>query len=34
MIQNGVQSCGFQLRDVEDWVNCVEMVQKLQGDRI
>jgi hypothetical protein len=32
MIQNGVQSCRFQLGDVEDWVNGTEMVQKLQGD--
>jgi hypothetical protein len=32
MIQDSVRSCGFQLGDMEDWVNCMEMVQKLQGD--
>ena len=31
-VWNGVWSCRFQLRDMEDWVNCVEMVRKLQGD--
>ena len=31
-VQNGVRSCRFQLRDMEDWVNCVEMVRKSQGD--
>jgi hypothetical protein len=32
MIRNSVRSCGFQLGDMEDWVDSVEMVQKLQGD--
>jgi hypothetical protein len=32
MIQNSVRSCGFQLEDMEDWVDSMEMVQKLQGD--
>jgi hypothetical protein len=31
-IWNGVQSCGFQLGDMEDWMNCMEMVWKPQGD--
>jgi hypothetical protein len=32
MIWNGVQSCRFQLGDIEDWVNGAEVVQKPQGD--
>jgi hypothetical protein len=32
MIQNSVWSCGFQLGDMEDWVDSAEMVRKLQGD--
>jgi hypothetical protein len=31
-IQNSVQSCRFQLGDMEDWVDSTEMVWKPQGD--
>ena len=34
MVRNGVRSHGFQLGDMEDWVNFAEMVRKPQGDRI
>jgi hypothetical protein len=32
MIRNSVRGCGFQLGDMEDWVNGAEMVWKPQGD--
>ena len=33
-IRNDVRSCGFQLGDMEDWVDFAEMVRKPQGDRM
>ena len=33
-IRNGVRGCGFQLGNMEDWVDFAEMVRKPQGDRM
>jgi hypothetical protein len=31
-VWNSVRSCGFQLGDMEDWVDSAEMIQKPQVD--
>jgi len=33
-IRNLIRSCEFQLGHMEDWVNCVEMIREVYGDRV
>jgi len=34
MIWNLVQSCEFQLGNMEDQVNCIEMIRKVDGNKV
>jgi len=34
MIQNLVQSCNFQLGNMEDWVDCAKMIREVNGNGV